>query len=85
MGPLLDAGSWPVSTVRGGASIRPQLGGVKRTSPGYRRSEEIDPEWIPRRFGFGAKIKKPTSVGTYVDLSLFRSPLPRDSEGHEPP
>ena len=59
-------------------------GGVKRTSPGYRRSEEIDPEWIPRRFGFGAKIKKPTSVGTYVDLSLFRSPLPRDSEGHEP-
>ena len=60
-------------------------GEVKRTSPGYRRSEEIDPEWIPRRFGFGAKIKKPTSVGTYVDLSLFRSPLPRDSEGHEPP
>ena len=59
--------------------------GVKRTSPGYRRSVEIDPEWIPRRFGFGAKIKKPTSVRTYVDLSLFRSPLPRDSEGHEPP
>jgi hypothetical protein len=33
----------PFSTVRGGASIRPQLG-VKRTSPGYRRSVEIDPE-----------------------------------------
>ena len=37
-----EVSCWPVSTVRGGASIRPQLG-AKRTLRIYRRSVEIDP------------------------------------------